>query len=142
MYIHDSIISRFFIQNTGYYIIQMCYAVRMSLPGNCRTRSFSTQQRQVTCSVHLGRPCHAAMHSMLSTFTPNHGKTKPFLERLRKCKPSTDILQPDSCICRLCRDDVSKTLNDGFIIRKKNSPKKRTYMLLQCTHVIYKTTKV
>ena len=121
---------------------------RMSLPENCRTRSCSTQQRQVTCSVHLGRPCQPCIlckqGNQSKYFHPKSRKDKTLLEHLRKCEPSTDI-QPDSCICRLCRDDVSKTRNDGFIPRWKKLPKKQEHTccyILECTRVVYKTTKL
>ena len=88
------------------------------------------------------QPCKQGNQSKY--FHPKSWKDKTLLEHLRKCEPSTDILQPDSCICRLCRDDVSKIRNDGFIARWEKT-QEHAYMLLHCrryTRVVYKTTKL
>ena len=119
----------------------------MSRPGNCRTRSGNTQLRQVTCSIHPGRPCQPCslckQGNQSKYFHPKSWKDKTLLEHLRKYEPSFDI-QPDSCICRLCRDDVSKINYDGFIPRWKKMKRHEhaKCYIFGCKNSVYKVMKL
>ena len=110
----------------------------------CRTRLSNTQVRSVTSSVHPGRtclPCALCNTSNLSKYF--HPKDKTLFENLRKCEPSIDV-QPDSCICRLCRDDVSKISDENFIPRWKRlrNVDNDTCYVHGCKNAVHKVTKV
>ena len=121
----------------------------MSCPGNSRTRLGNRQHRQVTSSIHQGRPCHPCIlcnQGNLSKYIhPKTWKDESVFEQLKAYEPSIAIM-PDSCICRLCRDDVSKIVNkrDGFIPRwRKVSTNVHTYCQIpMCNSAVYKVTKV
>ena len=119
----------------------------MSRPGNCRTKSSNPQLRQVTCSVHHGRPCQPCIlckqGNQSKYFHPKSWKDKSLFEHLRRYEPSLDI-QPDSCICRLCRDDVSKICNDGYIPRWRKLKRHECAhcSILGCTNSVSKVTKL
>ena len=82
--------------------------------------------RQVTSSVHPKRPCQACIlckqGNLSKYFHPKTWKNKVVLDQLRELEPSLDI-QPDSCICRRCRDDISKLSQSNFIPRWRKQSK-------------------
>ena len=122
----------------------------MSHSGNCQTRSASAsdsnQLRQVMCSIHPGHPCH---HSILcgqgnqsKYFHPKTWKHSNLLAQLQPVEPAANI-QPESCLCRPCRDDVSRIHNANLIPRWRKTNQTK----LQCCHpgcgnTSYKTTKL
>lgn len=65
------------------------------------------------------------------------------LAQLQQAKPAANI-QPESCICRLCRDDVSRIHNAYFIPRwrKTNQTTKPQCCHPDCGNTSYKTTKL
>ena len=107
----------------------------MSHPGNNRTRMGGLQVRQVYSSVHKHRPCQPCslckQGNQSKYFHPKSWKDTTLLERLKQSEPSLDIL-PDSCICRLCRDDLSKLGSEGHTPRwrkmKQNNVKRVCYV--------------
>ena len=121
--------------------------LNMSLLGSCRTRSGNKQLRQVTCSVHQGRACHPCIlckegnHSKY--FHPKSWKDSNLVDILRKREPHINI-EPDSCICRLCRDDVSKICDPDYVPRW-NKAKKSDYtncFIPGCNNSVHKVTKL
>ena len=91
--------------------------------------------REVTCSVHSGRPCQPCIlckqDNLSKYFHLKSWKNNALLHQLRELEPSVDI-QSDSCICRPCRDDISKISNSGFVPRWRKL--KRSYK--HCLDVI------
>ena len=79
-------------------------------------RASNTQVRTVTSSIHHGRPCEPCILCKAGNLSKYfHQKSwKGILESLRKCEPSINI-QLDSCICRPCRDDISRLCDDKFV---------------------------
>ena len=118
-----------------------------SRPGTCRTRSGTPQVRQVTCSIHPGRPCQACIlckqGNLSKYFHPKTWKDKTLVEHLREYEPSVDI-QPDSCICRPCRDDVSKIHTANFTPRwrKLKVHEKPECYIPGCSNIASKVTKL
>ena len=92
---------------------------KMSNPGS-RTRAGVLQVRQIHSSVHKDRPCQPCIlckqGNQSKYFYPKQWKDATLLESLRQSEPLLNIL-PDSCICRLCRDDLSKLGNEGHTPR-------------------------
>ena len=92
-----------------------------------RTTRSGDQLRQVTSDIHRGRPCDPCLlckkGNVLKYVQSKSWKNEHLLSRLRQYEPSLDV-QPDSCICRLCRDDISKIDDDNFMPRwRKNNQK-------------------
>ena len=135
------------IKFTLYKIQDTQRLLNMSLLGSCRTRSGNKQLRQVTCSVHQGRACHPCIlckegnHSKY--FHPKSWKDSNLVDILRKREPHINI-QPDSCICRLCKDDVSKIHNADYVPRW-NRAKKQEYancFIPGCNNSVHRVTKL
>ena len=110
----------------------------MSRSASYRTRSQNALPvREVTCSVHSGRPCQPCIlckqGNLSKYFHPKSWKNNALLHQLRELEPSVDI-QSDSCtcICRPCRDDISKISSSGFVPRWRKL--KRSYK--HCLDVI------
>ena len=109
---------------------------KMSNPRS-RTRAGVLQVRQIHSSVHKYRPCQPCIlckqGNLSKYFHPKQWKDATLLESLRQSEPLLNIL-PDSCICRLCRDDLSKLGNEGNTPRwrriniKCNTDKRVCYM--------------
>ena len=80
----------------------------------------SREQRPVTSAIHpdrLCQPCILCHKGDLSKyFHPKSWKDPSLLEQLKLYEQSIDI-QPESCICRLCRNDVNKLCQEGFVPR-------------------------
>ena len=123
------------------------------MSGNCRTRLSNTtadhdnqQLRQVMSSVHPGRPCHCCslcgQGNLSKYFHPKSWKDPNLIVQLQETEPAADI-QPDSCICRPCRCDISQIRNAGFIPRwRKINPSKPKCCHPGCSNVSYKITKL
>ena len=100
----------------------------MSSSENCSktTPSSTSTNRQVMSSIHPGRPCHpcslCGQGNLSKYFHPKSWKNPDLVAKLQETEPEADI-QPDSCICRPCRDDVNKIKNPGYIPRWKRSSK-------------------
>jgi len=110
-----------------------------------RTRS-GEQLRQVTSAIHKGRPCnpcHLCKQGNLSKYVhPKSWKNEELLGQLRRYEPDLDI-QPDTCICRLCRDDIGKINDENFTPRwRKNNNNKMLCIVPECNQVSSKTTKL
>ena len=113
-----------------------------------RTRSGVLQVRQVYSAVHKGRPCQPCILCKQSNqskyFHPKLWKDSTLLERLKQHEPSLDIL-PETCICRLCRDDLSKLGDEDHTPRWKKLNKtrdKKTCYVSGCSGASYKVTKL
>ena len=103
-----------------------------------RARISSTAEtRKVTSSVHQGRDCQPCIlckkGNQSKYFHPKSWKDDTLLQSLRDHEPSLNI-QPESCICRPCRNDVSHISEDGFIPRWR----KQTPQLQECWIPDYK----
>lgn len=111
----------------------------------CRATSSNTQVRTVTSSIHQGRPCQPCILCKASNFSkyfhPKSWKDKSLLENLRKYEPFVDI-QLDSCICRLCRDDVSRICNETFVPRWKRCTNNSKCYIHGCKNAVHRVTKV
>ena len=116
-----------------------------------RSRSSSAavrDPRQVTSAVHPGLPCQACAlckkgnHSKY--FHPKSWKEPILLQQLQQFEPSLGIC-PDSCICRLCRQDVNKLADrvHGFVPRwRKGEQTVKRCFIDGCTGIDIKVTKV
>ena len=73
--------------------------------------------REVTSSVHQGHlctPCILCKKGIQSKyFHPKSSKANSLLKKLQEYEPTLGI-GPDSCICRVCRNEISDIDNDGF----------------------------
>ena len=107
-----------------------------------RTRS-GDPVRQVTSAVHSGRPCNPCLlckQGNLSKYVhPKSWKNAQLLDRLRSYEPNLDI-QLDSCICRLCRDDISKISDENFLPRWKKSSQRKHCLVPTCDRMSSKVT--
>ena len=117
----------------------------MSL-GSSWTRSQNTSRvRQVTCSVHPGRPCQPCIlckqGNLSKYFHPKSWKNKALLDQLRELEPSIAI-QLDSCICRPCRDDISKITNHGFVPRWRKVKRSQHCYVPGCSDSVQRVTKL
>ena len=88
------------------------------------TQGRAQQRREVSSSAHPGRPCQPCIlckkGNLSKYFHPKTIKDKASLEKLRQLEPMLAI-EPSSCICRNCRDDLSKLSESSFIPRwRKN----------------------
>ena len=113
-----------------------------------RTTSGVLQVRQVHSSVHKDRPCQPCIlckqGNQSKYFHPKQWKDAALLENLKRSEPFLNIL-PDSCICRLCRDDLSKLSNEGHIPRWRKikcSADKRPCYVPQCRKPSSKVTRL
>ena len=117
----------------------------MSRPGSCRTRSGNVQIRQVCSAMHKGRPCQPCIlckqGNQSKYFHPKSWKDPSLFERLRQSEPSLDIL-PESCICRPCRDDLSKLGNKGHVPRWRKKSSKEICCVPGCTNPSFRVTQV
>jgi len=122
----------------------------MSSSGSCRTRSGVVQVRHVYSAVHKDRPCQpyilCKQGNQSKYFHPKSWKDASLMQRLRSSEPSLNIL-PESCICRLCRDDLSKLGNEGHIPRWRNIEVKRgtgnkICYVPACSNSSFKVTQV
>ena len=120
----------------------------MSRASSCRTRFTNTQVRQVNSSVHPGRPCDPCLLCKQGNnskyFHPKSWKDTSLLERLQILEPSLEI-QPDSCICRLCRDDMKNINDEGFTPRWRKVAKKSEIKMCcvpGCVQLFKKNTKL
>ena len=112
----------------------------------CRTRVSNIQVRTVTSSIHHGRPCQPCILCKASNlskyFHPKSWKDKSLLDNLRKCEPSVNV-QLDSCICRPCRDDISRLHDDKFVPRWKRLNNEGIECYIQeCKNSVYRVTNV
>ena len=97
--------------------------------------------RIVTSNVHPGQPCTLCKKGNQSKyFHPKSWKDASLLERLKQLEPSLNI-EPHSCICRPCRNEVKNIMNDGFIPRWRKSNKGMCFVP-KCTHSAQKVTKL
>ena len=105
-----------FIKVTTCKILYLLININSTMSSSLRTSSTRTtwsgdQLRQVTSDIHRGRPCDPCLlckqGNVLKYVHPNSWK----ISRLRQYEPSLDV-QPDSCICRLCRDDTVKLMTN------------------------------
>ena len=115
--------------------------------GACRTRYGNLPVRQVFCSVHPERPCDPCIlcnqGNMSKYFHPKTLRNKSLCEQLKLYEPSLQIM-PESCICRLCRDDIDKLSQNGFVPRwRKNKQQTQpTCQIPNCTDNVEKVTKL
>ena len=116
-----------------------------SRTSSTRTTRSGDQLRQVISDIHRGRPCDPCLlckqGNVLKYVHPKSWKNEHLLSRLRQYEPSLDV-QPDSCICRLCRDDISKIDDDNFMPRWRKNNQKNKCFLPDCTNISSKTTQL
>ena len=110
---------------------------------SCSLRNRSGEQlRQVTSAVHKGRPCNPCLQGNFSKYVhPKSWKNDQLLAILRAYEPSLNI-QPDSCICRLCRDDINKIVDENFIPRWKKRDQKKLCAVPKCANFSTKCTQM
>lgn len=102
--------------------------------------------RQVMSHVHSGQPCQPCIlckkGNQSKYFHPKSWKDASLLERLQQFEPSLHI-QPHSCICRPCRNEVND-IKEGFVPRWRKSSKGVTQPCFapECTHSAQKVTKL
>ena len=106
----------------------------------------SLVSRQVTSSAHPGRQCQPCIlckkGNLSKYFHPKTIKNKTNLEHLQQLEPLVEI-QPDSCICRCCRDDISKLSEPGFTPRwRKHSAIDECCCVPNCRTSPQKVTKL
>ena len=113
-----------------------------------RTRQRNTQVCVVTSSVHPGRACTKCIlckQGNIKYSHPNSWSDKSLLEQLKAYEPTVSIMA-DSCICRLCRDDVTNSKSDQFVPRwrKNRSPEhvNKHCEIPACTDAIHRVTKL
>jgi len=76
-----------------------------------------------------------------STPHPKAWKNPSLLQQLQTAEPSLNI-QPDSCICLLCRKDVSSITDDSFSPRwRRNIDTVRQCYIPDCQNTDIKVTK-
>ena len=102
--------------------------------------------RNVTSSAHPGRQCQPCIlckkGNLSKYFHPKTIKNKTNLEHLRQLEPLL-VIQPDSCICRCCRDDISKLSEPGFTPRwRKHSAINECCCVPNCSTSPQKVTKL
>ena len=116
-----------------------------SKTSSTRTTRSGDQLRQVTSDIHRGRPCDPCLlckqGNVLKYVHPKSWKNEHLLSRLRQYEPSLYV-QPDSCICRLCRDGISKIDDDNFMPRWRKNNQKNKCFLPDCTNISSKTTQL
>ncbi len=88
-------------------------------------RDTGRESRHVTSAVHPGRPCEECAlckKKDLSKYShPKSWKDPSLLQQLQAAEPSLNV-QPESCICLLCRRDVSDVNDVSFSPRwRKNT---------------------
>jgi len=121
--------------NTGY----ICRVIEMGLGSSWTWSQNTSQVRQVTCSVHPGRPCQPCKQGNLSKFFhPKSWKNKALIDQLRELERSI-ATQLDSCICRPCRDE---TTNHGFVPRWRKVKWSQHYYVLCCSDPVQRVTKL
>ena len=113
-----------------------------------RARSGTTTElRKATSRVHQGhcQPCILCKKENQSKYYhPKSWKDNSLLLSLRDYEPSLNI-QPESCICKSCRNDISHISEDGFIPRwrKVVSNKSESECCVPaCTNNVYRITKL
>lgn len=94
------------------------------------SRTRASEQHQVTSSVHPNRackPCALCKKANQSKyFHLQSMKDNSLLQTLQRYEPSLDI-QPDSCICRPCRNELLKDFTEvGFVPRWRKVDKSPT----------------
>ena len=113
-----------------------------------RTRTSVTELRKVTSAVHQGQPCQPCIlckkGNQSKYFHPKSWKDNSLLQSLRVYEPSINI-QPESCICRPCRNEINNISEDGFIPRWRKLMNKCTQTkccVPNCTSNVHKVTKL
>ncbi|XP_064384664.1 uncharacterized protein LOC135333611 [Halichondria panicea] len=84
------------------------------------TRGSGADVRPAISSVHQGQPCQPCIlckrGNMSKYFHPKSWKDGSLLKKLQEFEPALGI-NPDSCICRNCRQDVSSIGESSFVPR-------------------------
>ena len=101
--------------------------------------------RHITSAVHPDRPCEQCAlckQRHLSKYShPKAWKNPSLLQQFQTAEPSLNI-QPDSCICLLCRKDVSSITDDSFSPRwRRNIDTVRQCYIPDCQNTDIKGTK-
>ncbi len=107
-------------------------------------RDAGRESRHVTSAVHPGRSCEECVlckKKDLSKFShPKSWKDPSLLQQLQAAEPSLNV-QPESCICLLCRRDVSNVNDVSFSPRwrKNTGIMKLICYIPNCTNTDIKT---
>ncbi len=107
-------------------------------------RDAGRESRHVTSAVHPGRSCEECVlckKKDLSKFShPKSWKDPSLLQQLQAAEPSLNV-QPESCICLLCRRDVSNVNDVSFSPRwrKNTGIMKLICYIPNCTNTDNKT---
>ena len=101
--------------------------------------------QHITSAVHPDRPCEQCAlckRRHLSKYShPKAWKNPSLLQQFQTAEPSLNI-QPDSCICLLCRKDVSSITDDSFSPRwRRNIDTVRQCYIPDCQNTDIKGTK-
>ena len=109
------------------------------------TQGRAQQRREVSSSAHPGRPCQPCIPckkgNLSKYFHPKTIKDKASLEKLRQLEPMLAI-EPSSCICRNCRDDLSKLSESSFIPRWRENRERSECSVPECSIFPQKVTKL
>ena len=102
--------------------------------------------RQVTSQVHPGRPCQPCVlcskGNQSKYFHPKSWKDSTLLESLQELEPSLNI-EPESCICRPCNNEVKDIGKDNFIPRwRKKGTKQQSCIVPRCLNAAKTVTKL
>ena len=106
--------------------------------------------RLVTSHVHPGQPCQPCIlckkDNQSKYFHPKSWKDASLLDCLKQYEPSLDI-EPQSCICRPCRNELNEVkdiTNTGFVPRWRKSNKgiTKSCAIPECANTAQKITKL
>ncbi len=110
-----------------------------------------TRRRSQTClvfsDVHESRPCtncNLCKEIYVQYTHPVNWKNKDLLTFLRSIEPDLTI-QPDSCICRNCNDNLRKGQKDPENFRPRWRKERSTHMMCEisdCNEPVSKTTQL
>ena len=110
-----------------------------------QSRSRCTVERDirvVTSHVHPGQPCQPCIlckrANQSKYFHPKSWKDASLFERLKQFEPSLNI-EPHSCICRPCRNEVKDITNKQFVPRwRKTNEGRHHHALYLNVHIVPK----
>lgn len=100
---------------------------------------YNSDLRTVTSHVHPRQPCILCKY-----FHPKSWKDPSLLEHLKEFEPSLCI-EPESCICRPCYNELKDTgtRNDRFVPRwRKSKGMTQSCFVPECTNSAQKVTKL
>lgn len=101
--------------------------------------------RLVTSQVHPGKPCQPCIlcskGNQSKYFHPKSWKDTTLLGCLQQLEPSLRV-QPESCICRPCNNEVKDIRNNQFVPRWRKQGIKNLCIIPNCIWDAQKVTKL